>query len=118
MTTITTMFSGLTGDREAVFNIPTTGYGANKGFHRKLRYDEVGLHRPKLLNSSIDYSSRRGVLMCDNSLRVHQLRTPIENKGGTPQNMQGGGLFSAGLSVKRLVPASSVDAGSLSKFKR
>jgi len=118
MTTISTIYSGLTGDRDVILNIPTTGFGSNKGFNRKLRYDEVGLHRPKLLNNSINYSSSRGVLMCDNSLRVHQLRTPLENKAGKPQNMQGGGIFSAGLSAKRLIPASSVDAGSLSKFKR
>ena len=112
---MTSIYDGLTGSRQADFNVPKTGFGTT--FERKLIYDEAGLHRPKLLNSAIDYSSRRGVLMCDNSLREHQLRTPIEHNWGKPQNMNGGGLFGNGFSAKRLIPAHSADAGAVSKLR-
>jgi len=114
---MTSIYDGLTGNRQANFNVPSTGFGSNSNFDRKLLYDEAGLHRPKLLNPAIDYSSRRGVLNCKNDLRETQLRTPIEDNWGKPQNCQGGGLFGNGFSAKRLIPAHSADAGALSKFR-
>jgi len=108
----------MTGSREAKFNVPTSGFGFNSSFERVLAYKQTDLHRPKLLNAALDYSTRRGVLNCKNDLRVKPLRSAPEKQTMKPPKMGGGGLFASNLSSKRLVPAASMDGAAVSNFKK
>lgn len=94
---VPSIFSGVTDSpNEAGQNsfVPSTGFGKAQLLNRNptlYKATEQEIERPKLLNRTIDYSTRRGVLNCSTNLTHQVLRTPPVKQSIKPPSGMGRG---------------------------
>ena len=124
MSVIPNIFSGMQGKADAKVVVPSCGLINEQLTNKDPQLGRVQYEKaPNILNSSIDYSTARGVLPCI-GLTHHVLRVPPVNASNAYQVPQGaGGDEPRGLATQSfkndyaaLKPFSSVNIGQVSKL--
>ena len=91
MSTIPTIFSGMTGKADAKVRVPSANMSVEMLTNRDPQIGRVAYEKaPNILNSAIDYSTARGVLPCV-GITTHVLRSPAGNPANAYQVSQGYG---------------------------
>jgi len=94
MSVIPGIFMGMTGDKDAKVSVPSMKLGSKQLTNRDPLLGRVAYTKsPPILNSAIDYSTRRGVLPCI-SITEQVLRAPPPNPANAYQAPRGVGSFS------------------------
>ena len=89
MSVVPSIFEGMQGKIDAKVNVPTLGLGSSVLTSRKPLLGEVkSTIAPKMLNSSIDYSTRRVVEPCK-GITHKVLRAPPTNSANAYQASMG-----------------------------
>jgi hypothetical protein len=124
MSVVPSIFSGMDGKKDAVVNVPSMGLINEQLTNKDPLLGRVAYEKaPNILNSAIDYSTRRGVLPCV-GITEKVLRQAPPNAANAYQAPAGVGSFSQkgleGVYYKNdypvLRPFSSVNIGEPSKL--
>jgi|TARA_R110000823_G_scaffold92432_1_gene202844 hypothetical protein len=124
MSVVPGIFSGMSGDKDAKVTVPSMKLGTEQLTNRDPLVGRVAYEKaPNILNSAIDYSTRRGVLPCV-GITEHVLRPPPPNAANAYQaprgvsSFSGTGLDSVGYKndYPELRPFSSINMGQPSKL--
>jgi len=126
MSVVSSIFSGMEGKKDAKVNVPSMGLINEQLTNRDPLLGRVAYEKsPNILNSAIDYSTRRGVLPCV-GITHKVLRAPPPNPANAYQAPFGVGSFTPkgleGVNYKNdyqaLKPFDSVNIGETSRFVR
>lgn len=126
MSVVSSIFSGMEGKKDAKVNVPSMGLINEQLTNRDPLLGRVAYEKsPNILNSAIDYSTRRGVLPCV-GITHKVLRAPPPNPSNAYQAPFGVGSFTQkgleGVNYKNdyqaLKPFDSVNIGEPSRFVR
>jgi hypothetical protein len=124
MSVVTDIFAGMEGKKDAKVNVPRMGLINKQLTNKDPQLGRVAYEKaPNILNSAIDYSTRRGVLPCV-GITTHVLRAPPVNASNAYQAPRGVGSFERkgleGVGYKNdyrvLRPFSSINMGKPSEL--
>ena len=124
MSVVSSIFSGMEGNKDAKVNVPSMGLINEQLTNKDPLWGRVAYEKaPNILNSAIDYSTRRGVLPCV-GITERVLRAPPANAANAYQAPAGVGSFSQkgleGVNYKNdypvLRPFSSINMGEPSRL--
>ena len=124
MSVVSSIFSGMEGKKDAKVNVPSMGLINEQLTNRDPLLGRVAYEKsPNILNSAIDYSTRRGVLPCV-GITHKVLRAPPPNPSNAYQAPYGVGSFTQkgleGVNYKNdyraLKPFDSINIGEPSRL--